>query len=273
MSSVLLQQPQLTHEYLARVALDASHTHLAQLQQAVDTLAEQARTETSLTPVELEFLTALLDNPWWGGKDLGYNYAQQHFGQDQQKPLADIKQPYWAQLQNYFVAGSGQHFAANRQYFQASRLVQDVVSALKQFIKKQHQQNRAIHLISTRNSEFLMSSEALKLEENRRSNETLGYIFNDGTLLLEQKDPRLNRVFDRFIINAYTTPNGSQYMTRWRIEGLYSFAFLAQSEGKTGLVLTDNLVLTVPFRLGQVLAEQGGARSFDYFVDWMEWYS
>ncbi len=201
-SNPLLQQSQLTEEFLARVALDESETHLAHLQTAVDTLEQQALSGAELNPAAVDFIKALLDNPWWGGQQLGYNHAQHLFGQQAEKPVADIKQPYWAQMQQHFMQASGETFVANRQLFQASLIVRDIVAAMKCYIQHQQQQNRPFQLTATSATDFLGSSFALEIEKPRLTAENLGYLFSDGTVMLEQKEPRYSRIFDRFVLAA-----------------------------------------------------------------------
>jgi hypothetical protein len=249
------------------IVLQAHQESADMLQAAVDALAGLLAQGQPLSAEQQGFLHALCASPAWGGKDLAFNACAAACGLAQ-KPLADLKETWFAQLHSQFMSATGTQLAASRALFGQSALVQDTVRALKAYIKKEAAAGRQHAQVSTESAGFLTSNEALQLE-SRRNAARVGYLFADGSLVLEQHDPRPKRIYDRFIIQAHSHRQGPHWMTRWKITGRYLFGQPEHQNTQTLLPLGE-MAISVPLSLPQAAQDLGLARGFYYRLDWLD---
>lgn len=275
-----------THWQMAMVAHQHNQQSLVLLQEVINHLAEKARREMLFTSAEKTFLVALLESPWWGGENNGFNESKLFLNPDGDVDLAeqtishspsvrnieDLVQLSLAKLMRHYISGDGQLYALDLSIYRNSVIVKDAINALKNYIREQFAYNKPAVFLATDEINFLKSSHAGKIEKNRLQCNTKGFIFTDGTLLLEQKDPGLRNIANRFKITAMTHPAGPALMTRWRIEGRYNFEPFTGNHEIMELPLTEDMRLQIPSGLCHHMASLGVARPFDYFASWSERY-
>lgn len=271
---------------MAMVAHQHNQQSLVLLQEVVNHLAEKARQEMLFTSAEKTFLVALLESPWWGGGNNGFNESKLFLNPNGDVALAeqtisdspsvrnieDLMQLSLAKMIRHYLSGEGQLYALDLSVYRNSLIVKDAINALKNYIREQFAYNKPAVFLATDDMNFLKSSHAGKIEKNRLQTNTKGFIFTDGTLLLEQKDPRLRNIANRFKITAMTHPSGSALMSQWRIEGRYDFEPFTGNQEVMELSLTEDLRLQIPSGLCHHMASLGLACPFDYFASWSERY-
>jgi hypothetical protein len=259
-------QPDLLDGLFDACVLDGSAEHAAQLQAVIEAL-HQLPAEV-FVPEASTVLQAVLTHPSWGGRGLAYNHSAERLGKGS-RPLADLKETWFYQLQQHFAGGSGQFLAASRLVFGQSQLVQACSKSMKKTIASLRSAGKPFAALSTEAQEFLSSSEAMALEKQVNKVQS-GFIFADGSLMLEHKDDRAPRIFDRFILTASTSANGGQLMTRWKLFGQYVFSLPEHASAECELLLGEQLRLRVPLALVAKAQELGIAKGFYYGADWME---
>lgn len=284
-----LRDPQSILWHMALVAREDKASSFLLLQESLNHLSQKAANNAVFTDDEKTFLTVVYTCPWWGGKNHGLNETTQlrnplgtsHVdsglgnGHSRDLPLtniADGAQLVLASMAQHYVLGEGRCYPVNVATYRNSSIVSDTLQALKDYICELSAYHRPTALIASTDRGFLQSKHAQKVEAKRKNTEVKGFIFNDGTLMLDQKDPRLINLGNRFRITAMTSPLGAHLMTRWRIEGTYRFENFMQGAAETGLPLSERYVLTIPSCLGVHLVALNIARPFDYFADWVERY-
>ncbi|RYZ83276.1 MAG: hypothetical protein EOO68_33200 [Moraxellaceae bacterium] len=266
LSHAVFTQPELLTGLFDACVLDGSAPHLEQLQEIIDALHQLP--DHAFTPQTQTVLHQLLTHPAWGGRGLAYNHSAERLGQAA-RPLADLKETWFYQLQQHYAAGSGNFLAGSRVLFGQSQLVQACCRSLKKSITTLRQAGKPFAAVSTEAKEFLASPEAMALEKQGNRAQS-GYIFADGSLVLEHKDDRAARIFDRFIISASTSANGGQLMTRWKLFGQYVFGLPEQLSAHAELLLSEQLRVRVPLTLVARAQDLGIAKGFYYGADWME---
>ncbi len=261
----VFSDPQLLTGLLDACVLDGSVSHQTELQAIVEALHQTP--QEALTPQAQTVLTALLAHPAWGGQGLAYNHCAERLGQAV-RPLADLKETWFHQLQQHFVGGSGHFLAGSRVLFGQSQLVQACSRSLKKTILGLRQAGRPFAAMTTEAKEFLASNDAMALEKANGSQS--GFIFADGSLVLEHKDDRAPRIFDRFILSASTSAQGGQLMTRWKLFGQYVFGLPEHNAAFAELLLHEQVRLRLPLSLVAKAQNLGLAKGFYYGADWME---
>lgn len=258
--------PELLPGVFDACVLDGSITHGQELQAIINELV-QAPAE-GFTSDARTVLTGILAQPSWGGRGLAYNHSADRLGQAN-KPLADLKETWFYQQQQHYATGRGSFLAANRMLFGQSQWVQSSCRALKKTIANLRTNGKPFAAMSTEAREFLSSSEAMALEK-QGNHVQKGFIFADGSLMLEHKDDRAPRIFDRFIISASTSAAGAQLMTRWKLFGQYVFSLPEHAQAQAELLLHEQVRVCVPLALAAKAQDLGLAKGFYYGVDWME---
>ncbi|MEY4588982.1 MAG: hypothetical protein RL497_1058 [Pseudomonadota bacterium] len=262
----VFNQPELLTGYFDACILDQSGLHVQALQGVVNALAELPADRFNAQHHAI--FVQLLTHPAWGGKGLAYNHSAERAGKPI-RPLADLKEAWFLQLQQQYMGGGGQFLAGSRALFGQSLLVQACCKSMKKTVLTLRQAGRPYALISSEAREFLSSPEALGLEKNGNRQQA-GYIFADGSLVIEHKDDRAPRIFDRFIISASTSAVGNQLMTRWKLFGQYVFGLPEQASAHCELLLNDTMRVQIPMSLVARAQELGLAKGFYYGADWME---
>lgn len=268
---------------MAKVAHAGCEQSFHLLQESIHHLNDKAQKSQPFSGAERVFLQTLLTCPWWGGKEYGANESKRFTdpeaqstssisGNATQHNITDPAQISLAHMAQHYVHGKGQYYAASLPIYRDSIVVNDTVAALRAYIRELYTFKKPATLVATTDRGFLHSVHAKEVEKKRQLSQVQGYIFSDGSLMLEQKDPRILNVGNRFRITAMTSSMGVQLMTRWRIEGTYRFETFANGDVNTGLPLTDELVLQVPSRLADHMVALGIAKPFRYFADWAEHY-
>lgn len=269
---------------MTKVAHGHHRPSLVLLQEVVNHLTEKANQKKPFTPHEKSFLKVLYECPWWGGREYGFNESKKYLNPDKKarkkmasgnpavRNIADHVQVSLAKLAHHYVNGKGQCYPLNLLIYKNSVIVSDTIKALKNYIRELYAYNKPAVFVATDDKEFLSSLHAGKIEKKRRHSDVLGFIFNDGTLMLEQKDPRIRNIANRFKITAMTHLSGTVLTTRWRIEGVYHFEPFPGKQGTTGLPLTDTMVLGVPNSLSDYMASVELAAPFRYFTSWVDRY-
>jgi|GEM_PF-6471640 len=265
LSHAVFTDPQLLTGLLDACVLDGSAAHQNELQGIIDAL--QQAPEDAFTPQAQAVLSELLAHPAWGGRGLAYNHCAQRLGQAQ-RPLADLKETWFHQLQQHFVGNSGHFLAASRVLFGQSQVVQACSRSMKKAIVNLRQAGKPFAAITSEAREFLASPEAMAMEKNNHAQH--GFIFADGSMLLEHKDDRAPRIFDRFILSASTSAQGGQLMTRWKLFGQYVFGLPEQAAAHGELLLHEQVRLRMPLNLVAKAQNLGLAKGFYYGADWME---
>ena len=267
---------------MALVALHGCEKSFSLLQESIFHLHYKALQDELFSEQEIRFVQTLLTCPWWGGLEYGANQARcfdvpQGFESlsisgGKAQNVTDPAQISLAQMAHHYVHGEGQIYPIRLPIYSNSIIVKDTIAALKSYICELYTFQKPATLITTADRGFLHSNYAKRVEQKRLQSDVSGYIFSDGTLLLEQKDPRILQVGNRFKISAMTSSMGVHLMTRWRIDGVYRFECVGEEDTYTGLPMTENLVLQVPNRLACHMAQLGAASAFNYFGDWVERY-
>lgn len=263
---------------MAKVARECDAPSFSLLQESVHHLSQKARENHPLDEDQQNFLKVLFTCPWWGGKEHGMNEvllqrdgaglaSEAHLA-----PVSDRAQLWLAKMARHYIEGEGRCLPGELAVYRNASIVRDTVQALRSYICELYTFQKPATLVATTDRDFLQSKYAGKIESSRKSSETKGFIFKDGTMLLDQKDPRLINLGNRFKISAMTSAMGTQLMTRWRIDGKYQFENFAQGEAHTGLPLNEQLILLIPSCLGVYMAAQGLAQPYTYFADWVEFY-
>lgn len=267
-------------KHMLQVAVDGDRQSHQLLQESIAHLGHKAVLEEPFVGEEISFLKTLYTCPWWGGKEFGVNETKDILtagGEPIEQsgsvtPVADSLQVCLAQMARHYVHGKGQILALNVAIYQRASVVKDAVDALRDYIRELYTFKKPATQVSTTDVAFLASKYARQIESRRRHFDTKGFVFNDGTLILDQRDPRLLVLGNRFRITAMTSPMGTHLMSRWRVEGIYQFESFVEGPAETVLPLHDKLTLRLPSALGVSLMRQGLARPFNYFADWAERY-
>lgn len=268
---------------MARVAHEGSEQSFHLLQESIHHLNNKAEHKKPFDEAERIFLRALLTCPWWGGREHGANESKRFVDPEAdavepigvnsaQQNVSDPAQVSLAQMAHHYVYGDGQYYPLSLPIYRDSLVVNDVVAALRAYICELYTFKKPATMVATTDRGFLHSAHAKTVEKKRQLSQVQGFIFSDGTLMLEQKDPRILNVGNRFRISAMTSSMGVHLMTRWRIEGTYRFETFADGGAKTGLPLTDDFVLQVPNSLADYMVALEIAQPFNYFADWAERY-
>lgn len=282
----LLGSARSTHWQMALVAHQRSQQSLVLLQEAVNHLEEKARKKILFTEAEKTFLKALLESPWWGGKNNGFNQSKLFLNPDagiaeekrtisedpSVRNIEDLVQLHLGKLVHHYVNGGGQVYALELSVYRNSLIVRDTLFALKNYIRELFAFNKPATFVATDDLSFLKSAHAEKIEKRRLHSNAMGFIFVDGTLLLEQKDTRLRNLANRFKITAMTHQRGPLLVTRWRIEGCYRFAPFGAHHEVLELPLEEGMGLKISSGLCNYMLGMGVACPFDYFADWSEQY-
>lgn len=268
---------------MAQVAHAGCEQSFRLLQESIHHLNNKAEQNKPFSDPERDFLKTLLTCPWWGGKEYGANESKRFRNPEggaasaicanrTQHNISDPAQVSLAHMAHHYVHGGGQYYPLSLPIYRDSLVVNDTVAALRAYICELYTFKKPATLVATTDRAFLHSAHAKAIEKKRQLSQVHGYIFSDGTLMLEQKDPRILNVGNRFRITAMTSSLGVELMTRWRIDGTYRFETFDSGVAYTGLPLTDDHVLQVPSRLANHMAELGIAKPFNYFADWAERY-
>lgn len=266
---------------MALVARNGSDKSFKLLQESVNLLSEKVRNGSMLESDEASFVLALLLCPWWGGKDWGLSQTESFTSVDDGellKPVdetlprnvADPLQMYTLQMHLHFCEGQGSLFAVSLPVFRNSLIVKDVVEALKKYALDASKRGSLNGLISTSDRGFLESSFAKGVEAKRKQSEIQGFLFSDGTMLLDQKDPRIMNVGNRFKIQMVSTKLAGFLSLQFRLEGLFKFESFDGLHGTTGLPLSDKHTLVIPNGLFASLASLGCVTPFKYFASWSD---
>lgn len=268
---------------MAQVAHKGCAQSFGLLQESIHHLNNKAEQRQAFSKPERIFLQTLLTCPWWGGKEYGANESARFVNPNnaEQAPapanrthcnIPDPAQVSLAQMAQHYVYGAGQYYPLSLPIYRDSLVVNDTVAGLRAYICELYTFKKPATLVATTDRAFLHSPHAKAIEKKRQLSQVQGYIFSDGTLMLEQKDPRILNVGNRFRITAMTSSLGVELMTHWRIEGTYRFETFDSGSVYTGLPLTDSYVLQVPSSLANHMVELGIAKPFRYFADWAERY-
>jgi hypothetical protein len=258
--------PELLHGLFDACVLDGSASCAQELQAIIGELAQAPADK--FTANAHRVLAAILAHPAWGGRGLAYNHTADRLGQSN-KPIADLKETWFYQQQQHYAQGRGSFLAANRMMFGQSQWVQACCRALKKTIANLRASGKPFAAMSTEARDFLSSNEAMNLEKQGNRVQT-GFIFADGSLMLEHKDDRAPRTFDRFIISASTSAAGAQYMTRWKLFGQYVFSLPEHAQADAELLLHEQVRVRVPMALAAKAQDLAVAKGFYYGVDWIE---
>lgn len=274
-----LREPQSAYIILAKLARDDCTASHNLLQESINHLSQKAKDNQPFDEYEKNFLRVLFTCPWWGGKEHGMNEVLVHqniLGSEQDSiqlsPVSDHIQLSLAKMAQHYVGGEGQRFPLELAAYKNSSIVKDAVKALRVYICELYTFKKPVTVVSTTDAGFLHSKHAEQIEKTRRASETKGFIFNDGTLMLDQRDARLINLGNRFKITGMTSAMETRLMTRWRIEGTYQFENFSQGEAETALPISDQLPLVIPSCLGVHMVALGIAQPFNYFADWVEHY-
>jgi len=279
----ILEQRDSILWHMAKVAFQDCEQSLCLLQETVNHLSANAENLGVFSEKEKSFLVTLFECPWWGGREYGLNQAHNYVGPEG-KPASEIcsrdervlnlKDPIQLSLAKmawHYVHGDGQYYPLSLPIYQQSRIVQDAISALKAYIAELHSLGKPCTFVSSADNEFLRSRYASSIEKDRLQTDVLGFIFNDGTLMLEQKDPRIVNAGNRFKISGLTHTTDTGLTTRWKIEGRYCFEYF-DNGGSTFLPLTEDLLLRIPYALSNYMVAMDIAKPFNYFAEWVERY-
>lgn len=265
LSHPVFTDPELLTGLLDACVLDGSISHQTELHGVIEALHQTP--EEALTPQAQTVLRALLAHPAWGGRGLAYNHCAERLGQSA-RPLADLKETWFYQLQQHYVGGSGHFLAGSRVLFGQSQLVQACSRSIKKTITQLRQAGKPFAAVTSEAKEFLASNDAMAMEKNNHAQR--GFIFADGSMLLEHKDDRAPRIFDRFILSASTSAQGGQLMTRWKLFGQYVFGLPEHTGADAELLLHEQVRLRLPLNLVAKAQNLGLAKGFYYGADWME---
>ncbi len=270
--SVMLQLIQVAHRQCGQ--------SFTLIQESIYHVSEKAAQGRTLCEEEVSFIRQLFELPWWAGVEYGANEARRSPSAGTlpdtrlrgDSPVSDPSQVFLAELLHHYLHGQGALYPLRRPVYLASVIVKDTVNALKSYIRELYTKNQPATLISSCDRGFLQSMHAVQVEKKRQHVSSLGFIFNDGTMVLEQKDPRSCNIANRFRITAMTSTLGNHLMTRWRVEGTYRFESFDSHALWMELPVTPLFALKIPSGLANHLSLLGLAHPFDYFTDWAERY-
>lgn len=236
--------------HMGKVAVFESKESFDLLQNTIDYLSCKGRLKKPFTDDEREFMKELFEAMWWGGKYLGYREA--------------------AKLANHYVNGGGKSLRINPDVYKKSIIVSDTMAALKGYIKEKSTNNKPIVSIKTSNQDFLRSDYALSLKQGKRSAIRQGYLINDGSLLVEQSNPRLKNADHRFHLTVNTTKGGNNiFISRWGVNSVYDFESFEKNY-ITDIELSKEFILKLPDGLSHYLTTIGVAKAFKYTSTWNE---
>lgn len=268
---------------MAQVAHRQCERQYHLLQESAWQVAEKVSSGGELAPAEQVYAATLFANPWWGGEAFGFNESRHWlppvgnkstgvapFAQVQEKNIADLHQLEQLRYVKHYLDGGGELLAANLNCYQHCVIVKDVTAALKIFIKNKINQRAPATLLSTTHKEFLLSDAAQQVERKRAHSEDSGYLFNDGTMVLELKNKGLTNFLNRFSITAMTTQMAGGLHTRWRVDGLFSIPDFNDNFADFELPLTGSINLKIRAGLGRELQNFTDAKPFRYFAAWAE---
>ncbi len=219
------------------------------LQNTIDYLTCKGKAGLDFTEDEKEFMKELFEAMWWGGKYLGYKEA--------------------ATLANHYVNGGGKPIKLSPEVYKTSVIVSDVCAAMKSFVRELYAQKKPILSLKSTGAAFRASQYAKPLMRGRRSANTHGYLLPEGVLLAEQKNARLMKADNRFILQSSTSKTAIGFRTIWQIESIYDFEPFSKNY-VTNLNMAPNVTLKIPDGLSEYLTKIGTAKVFKYYVEWHE---
>lgn len=235
--------------HMGKVAMFESKESFNLLQNTIDYLTSKGKLAKPFTDNEKEFMKELFEALWWGGHYRGYKEA--------------------AALANHYVNCDGKTLNINSGVYTDSIVVKDSMVALKLYIKELSSQKKPITAVSTGDSAFLRSTHSNTLKKARRNITSQGHILDNGALLVEQSNQRLKNADHRFYLLVNTTKNGSNFISKWKVESIYDFEPFEKGY-VTDIPLAKNMTLKLPDGLSNYLTNIGVAKDFTYVSTWQE---
>ena len=235
--------------HMGKVALFESENSLNLLQNTVDYLACKGKLGKPFTDDEKEFMKEIFEALWWGGQYRGFSEA--------------------AQLANHYVNGEGKPVKLDPEVYKNSVIVNDVMAAMKNYIRDNFPKNKRIMVMKSSSRNFLFSDYARKLRQGKRQVNKQGYLQYSGALLTEQSNSRLKNTDNRFLLDVITSKDGSIFLSKWKVDSYYDFADFPKGH-VTHLPLAKGMVLKLPDGLSHYLTKIGVAQEFKYSAEWEE---
>jgi len=235
--------------HMGKVALFASEKSFHLLQNTIDYLTCKSRAGKSFADDEKEFMKEIFEALWWGGKYHGF--------------------PEAAQLANHYVNGEGEPKKLDPDVYKTSVIVQDVMAAIKNYIRDSFPNDKRIFIMKSSSPSFLFSGYAKELKQGKRQVNKEGYLQHSGTLLKEQSNGRLKNTDHRFFLDVIATKEGESFLSKWKVDSYYDFADF-QKNDVTDVPLAKGMVLRLPDGLSHYLTKIGVAKEFKYGAEWEE---
>lgn len=235
----------------AQVKLLGSKSALIALQSAVDHLSQKARLRQPFFENEKEFLVELFECFSLGGRITGFGEA--------------------AQLARHYVEGKGKTLRIDHEVYAESVIVQEVQAVMKLQIEIDLKSAKGAVALSSADLRLKKRPELLPLASKSRNVNTQGRLLDEGWLLAEQNNQRLQKANNRFQLTSVSQRGSSLISTTWRVDDEYVFEGFKKGF-VTNIVIRENMILRVPDGLSAYMVDLGVAKPFKHFAEWKdEW--
>jgi hypothetical protein len=156
--------------------------------------------------------------------------------------------------------------------YQTSVVVKDTCQAIKHYIRHLIVKKESFAVVRSSDRGFLHSPEGRRMSRaSGRNIQRQGYVLNDGNLLAEQDNARLQNANNRFILTAKSWKSSDRSVfTRWSVDDRYEFEAFERADFYTNIPLSSSHVLRLPDGLSHYMTVLGIASEFVYTADWTE---
>ena len=185
------------------------------------------------------------------------------------------RMPEAAKLARHYVRNTGIAININEKPYTGSVVVKDTMAAIKAYIKDLDANRSPFHIIKTTDISFRQSKafKPLMLINGSRNKETQGYIKSNGSVHAEQKNERLKKADNRFIIKAMTRKTQHGFTTVWSVDNRYDFEPFSASRPNKYTDIPLNPPLTLPDGLSEYMdSGLNIAKPFNYAAKWTEFW-
>jgi len=240
--------------HMGNIAVFNSKSSFDLIQATIDYLACKAKVKMPFNNVEKTFLIELYESFWWGG------YAK--------------RMPEAGRLANHYVHGSGVTFSMDSMPYETSMIVQDVINAMKAYIKELAERNDYFFTLKSDDPKFRRSEhfKPLMLINNSRNRHTQGYVHSSGLIYAEDNNERLQKADNRFYLIANShKETQDRFRTQWSVANRYDFEPFFKDDKFTDLVFGNGKILLLPDGLSEYMdSGLNIAKPFDYSATWSE---
>jgi len=179
--------------------------------------------------------------------------------------------PEAALLLRYYLGCKGEKIKIDETMYLQSAIVRDASAAIKDYIRERIAQKKNFSPVRTTDVAFFQSKFAKGLKKaSGRSVYKSGLMMENGGLLADQSDNRLQKANNRFVLVANSTASEKTVQTVWSVTDRYEFQPFSKGDAFTNLPLSSGQVLKLPDGLSFYLTILNLAKEFDYWSEWNE---